>query len=113
MTTTIALIHEGQFFEKPLNPVLGETYQAKCADGADLFVEQTSHHPPISHMLVEGPNGMYRYSGYNECVVKFSVTSITVSQNGYKRVKFNDGQTITCNHPTDSFYNLTMNTLYN
>ena len=39
MTTTIALIHEGQFFEKPLNPVLGETYQAKCADGADLFVE--------------------------------------------------------------------------
>ena len=64
-------------------------------------------------MLVEGPNGMYRYSGFNECVVKFSVTSITVSQNGYKRVKFNDGQTITCNHPTDSFYNLTMNTLYN
>ena len=28
-------------------------------------------------------------------------------------MKFNDGQTITCNHPTDSFYNLTMNTLYN
>ena len=26
MTCTVALIHNGQFFEKPVNPVLGETY---------------------------------------------------------------------------------------
>jgi len=91
MTCTVALIHEGQFFEKPLNPVLGETYQAKCADGADLYVEQTSHHPPVSHMLIEGPNGAYRYSGYNECSVAFSVTNIKVNLLGHKKVKFHDG----------------------
>jgi hypothetical protein len=28
MTTTIGYLFEGHMFEKPLNPVLGETYQA-------------------------------------------------------------------------------------
>lgn len=113
MTCTMALIQECQSFEKPLNPVLGETYQAKCADGADLYVEQTSHHPPISHYLIDGPDGKYTVSGHNECRVKFSVTSINVNQVGHKKFAFHDGQTITCNHPKDSFYSIMMGTLYN
>ena len=100
-------------FEKPLNPVLGETYQAKSPDGAMVYMEQTCHHPPVSHMLVEGPEGRYRVSGYSECVVKFAVTSINVTLLGHKQVEFQDGQTIRCNHPADSFYNLAVGTLYN
>jgi hypothetical protein len=67
MTCTVALIHNGQFFEKPVNPVLGETYQARGADGARLYMEQTSHHPPVSHMYIDGPDGKYTVSGWCEC----------------------------------------------
>jgi hypothetical protein len=91
MTCTVALIQQCQSFEKPLNPVLGETYQARCPDGAQLYVEQTSHHPPISHFHVEGPDGKYQMSGYNECRVKFSMNSINVHAVGHKKFTFHDG----------------------
>jgi hypothetical protein len=32
---------------KPFNPILGETYQGEIG-GIPVFVEQISHHPPIS-----------------------------------------------------------------
>lgn len=34
MASSIAFMVPGKIYEKPLNPVLGETYQAKAADGA-------------------------------------------------------------------------------
>lgn len=34
MASTIAFMVPGKIYEKPLNPVLGETYQATAADGA-------------------------------------------------------------------------------
>ena len=43
-------------FEKPLNPILGETYQAYGQDGAIIFGEQISHHPPTSSFLIEHKN---------------------------------------------------------
>ena len=39
VTSTIAFLWKNHHFEKPLNPVLGETYQAKAADGADMYLE--------------------------------------------------------------------------
>ena len=39
IASTIAFLWKNHSFDKPLNPVLGETYQAKCADGATLFCE--------------------------------------------------------------------------
>jgi hypothetical protein len=41
---------------KPFNPILGETFQAKIGD-TTYYVEQTSHHPPITHYLFVGPEG--------------------------------------------------------
>ena len=55
MTTNIAFLFDGHTFEKPLNPVIGETYQAISPDGARIYMEQTSHHPPVTHTLIEGP----------------------------------------------------------
>lgn len=55
-------------FEKPLNPILGETYQARGQDGAMIFVEQTSHHPPISHYMVEHEN--YKITGAMEWAIR-------------------------------------------
>ena len=37
---------------KPFNPILGETYQSRFNDGTKCFLEQTSHHPPVSHFEV-------------------------------------------------------------
>jgi hypothetical protein len=34
-------------FGKPFNPILGETFQGEIG-GIPVFVEQISHHPPIS-----------------------------------------------------------------
>jgi hypothetical protein len=39
----------------PLNPILGETLVVETQHGGMIYCEQTSHHPPISHILFEGP----------------------------------------------------------
>lgn len=91
MTTNIAFLFDGHTFEKPLNPVIGETYQAFSPDGARIYMEQTSHHPPVTHTLIEGPLGRYRVSGWNEANVKFSMNSVTIYQRGHRKVQFHDG----------------------
>ena len=48
----------------PLNPILGETIERELYNGAKLYFEQTSHHPPVSHFLLEGPNEEVRVHGY-------------------------------------------------
>lgn len=51
---------------KPFNPILGETYQAEYPSGTEVYMEQTSHHPPISHweMIGEGYTH-YGRAGYS------------------------------------------------
>lgn len=39
----------------PLNPILGETLVQVSESGMHLYCEQTSHHPPITNFLIEGP----------------------------------------------------------
>lgn len=39
----------------PLNPIIGETMVKKTERGSIIYAEQTSHHPPISNFLLEGP----------------------------------------------------------
>lgn len=112
MTSTIAFLWKNHHFEKPLNPVLGETFQAKGADGSDIYCEQTCHHPPRSHLLIEGPNNSYMVHGWNEYSVKAYVNSVIVEPKGHKTIRFHDGQTIKFNNPTDLIYNLLMGTLY-
>lgn len=76
---------------KTLKSCLGETYQAKSADGGMIYVEQTSHHPPRSHILIEGPDKMYIMHGWNEYSVKAYINSAVVIPTGHKTVKFHDG----------------------
>ena len=112
ITTSIAFLWRNHHFEKPLNPVLGETYQARCPDGAMMYLEQTCHHPPRSHMYIEGPDNNYIVHGWNEYSVRAYVNSAVCTPKGHKTVIFKDGQKITFNNPTDTFYNLLMGTLY-
>ena len=53
-------------FLKPLNPILGETYQCYGQDGTKIYLEQTAHHPPTSHFIAEGPNTAWKMQGYLE-----------------------------------------------
>jgi hypothetical protein len=56
MVASIAFIGSCHHWDKPLNPILGETFQGLLPDGAEVFMEQVSHRPPISYILLEGPN---------------------------------------------------------
>lgn len=74
-------------------------------------MEQTSHHPPITHMLIEGANKSYRVTGWSTYVIKSGLNSATLAADGHKKVTFYDGQTITYSNPGDLFYNLFMGTM--
>ena len=65
MTQQISYFYKEKIYEKPLNPILGETFQARGQDGAMIYMEQTSHHPPISHFLIEGPDNSYNMKGWS------------------------------------------------
>lgn len=49
MCSSVAFVHPTHIFEKPLNPILGETLQAEGQDGTKVYLEQTSHRPPITN----------------------------------------------------------------
>ena len=68
-------------------------------------MEQVCHHPPISYMLLEGPNGLYRYSSYSSFSPKAHLNSIDLNVQGKKEVVFQDGSKVTFNPPPDSFKN--------
>lgn len=48
---SLTYIYPTHFFDKPLNPILGETYQARLEDSSQIYIEQVCHHPPISYFL--------------------------------------------------------------
>ncbi|KDO33045.1 hypothetical protein SPRG_01860 [Saprolegnia parasitica CBS 223.65] len=48
MTFAIAGWHHGVGCMKPFNPILGETFEAELADGAQVYGEHTSHHPRLA-----------------------------------------------------------------
>lgn len=87
--------HSSCFFMKPLNPILGETYTCCYEDGTRLFLEQTSHHPPVTNFEVYGPNGSYYM--YGNTAYKTSV-AISLALNLYNKGKrcivFPDGTKI-------------------
>lgn len=55
MTASISFLESCHTWGKPLNPILGETYQATLPNGAVLSVEQVSHHPPVTYICLDGP----------------------------------------------------------
>ena len=49
---------------KPLNPMLGETYECEWKDGTKCYVEHTNHTPPISHFYIKSAKNLFTISGY-------------------------------------------------
>jgi hypothetical protein len=111
MTSSIAFLESCHTWAKPLNPILGETYQATLQNGAVLSVEQVSHHPPVTYLLLDGPEQHYRYYGYSSFSVKAYINSINLDVDGYKVIEFKDGSSIRFNNHQDTFGNTLIGTL--
>lgn len=43
----------------PLNPTLGETFQAKLCNGTEVYVEQMSMHPHTTLVYLVGPDNLF------------------------------------------------------
>lgn len=93
----------------PLNPILGETFQAKKSDGTVIYLEQTSHHPPTSNYQMIGPQKNYEMFGF--AVVNANITgvnSIKGWREGKNILKFKDGTLITYTTPETRINGLLM-----
>ena len=84
MTQNIAQQYYDFILSKPLNPILGETFQCFGQDGASIYIEQTSHHPPRSHWYIDGPDGLYKCTGYGSFDVKSGPRSSDIIITGHK-----------------------------
>jgi hypothetical protein len=73
---------------KPFNPILGETFQIKVGD-ANLYIEQTSHHPPILNYYLTHPK--YSCWGFYEIEIISGANTIYGETKGKFYVKFTDG----------------------
>ncbi|EME26957.1 ubiquinone/menaquinone biosynthesis methyltransferase [Galdieria sulphuraria] len=97
----IAGMHCTCVFMKPLNPILGETYQAQLDSETMIYVEQSSHHPPVTQVLVTGPG--YRFYSWVTYSAHFRYNHIKLVHTGFRAVYFDDGTKIIWDNPYDIF----------
>ncbi|KAJ8901885.1 hypothetical protein NDN08_004090 [Rhodosorus marinus] len=89
----IAGLHGSASLSKPFNPILGETYSAKWKDGTAVYLEQTNHHPPVTHWLVRHPENLYTFMGFGMFSGKVNMLEncVRTRRNGVNIVDFQDG----------------------
>ena len=101
MVSSVAFVFPTHQFVKPLNPILGETFQGLGQDGTEVYLEQTEHRPPISNFLFEGPDKAYRLWGWNSFSAKAWLNSATLFVEGHKVLEFKDGTRMEWNNQGD------------
>ena len=81
---------------KPFNPIIGETFEGYWPDGAKIYCEHISHHPPITTYLIEHPWGDYKIYGSLEYQGKMSEFGNVVTGGivGKNFIEFSDGSKI-------------------
>ena len=101
MKLAIAFVVSGMYMRanqfKPFNPLLGETLEGSFADGSKVYMEHTSHHPPVSNYLIEGPaRSNYKLYGCNEFVgnIKNRGNVLNILFRGTNYIEFPDGEII-------------------
>jgi hypothetical protein len=98
--------YKSNVFLKPLNPILGETYEMIWEDGSHEYVEQTSHHPPRSHFLIIGNENKWRYYGYFDYTSNGWFNSFKLTNSGSRIAEFNNTKSkIHFDYPVDNFGN--------
>lgn len=85
---------------KPFNPILGETMEGHFSDGCRIYAEHTSHHPPITHYLLEDAEGKYKFYGSAEMTASLGANNLKAGQEGDNFVEFTEfGHKIRVNPP--------------
>ena len=93
-------------WSKPFNPILGETWNAKLPDGSRAYMEQISHHPPVSAYQIIGPERSYHFYGHSQPRVAYKMNGITTSAVGERALEFLDGTHIKVTFPEYNIRNL-------
>eukprot|EP01098_Paradermamoeba_levis_P006838 TRINITY_DN2846_c0_g1_i1.p1 TRINITY_DN2846_c0_g1~~TRINITY_DN2846_c0_g1_i1.p1 ORF type:complete len:369 (-),score=119.45 TRINITY_DN2846_c0_g1_i1:98-1204(-) len=99
VTFVISGLHNTCSQKKPLNPILGETYECVFEDGTTCYMEQSSHHPPISSWQVFGPDNCYSFYGWGQWCAFFRGNCVKGHQKGPLFIEFPDGTKIEFNLP--------------
>jgi hypothetical protein len=105
IVATLSSWYKSSVMLKPLNPVLGETYEMIWEDGSHEYVEQTCHHPPTSNFYILGPKKNWIYCGYFSFTSSAFINSVKLKNNGKRYIKFKDGTYITFNYSVDEYSN--------
>lgn len=80
----------------PINPLLGETFQASNELGMNIYVEQTSKNPSTQHFHCTGPDGLFELMGYSISTAKMTgVNTLRGGRDGKNIIKFKDGTLMT------------------
>jgi len=80
-------------------------------DGSKIFLEQTSHHPPVSNYIMYGPNENYKMYGFSCFGSNAGLNSLKVVNKGKRMVVFHDKTKIAFDTLNDSFSNTFWGTL--
>jgi hypothetical protein len=92
-------LHQTATALKPFNPILGETYEAEyicenAEENADVYVEQISHHPPVTAFELISRSGDFHYTGHAGYMASIRGNALKGGQTGPHSVKFQDGTAI-------------------
>src|SRR5690606_11428179 len=79
--------------------------------GSKVFLEQTSHHPPVSHYVLYGPNDNYKFYGYSNFTSGAGMNSLKLTNKGKRYVEFKDGTKIFFNFCIEQYSNSFWGTL--
>lgn len=104
IVAVFAAFHCSCHFLKPMNPILGETYKCCYDDGSLLYLEQTSHHPPVTNFEVYGPNRNYYMYGTTAYRTSVGLNlTLSVYNKGKRTICFPDGTKIAFDYCKVSF----------
>lgn len=84
--------------KKPFNPYLGETLEAEYSDGSKMYMEHTSHHPPISNFYIDTAYGAKVYGRFEQ-VADMGANSMDIIYRGPLNIEFSDGHLVTMFYP--------------
>lgn len=99
LTSLLSGICMSPSMRKPFNPYLGETMEAEFSDGSKLYMEHTSHHPPISNFYIDTTYGAKMYGRFEQ-IADMGRNSMELIYRGPYNIQFSDGAKVTMFLPT-------------